>query len=438
MKKAASLFLALSFLALNLTALDLKEAEKYKNSTFEKLIQDIQSRLDNPSLPEPELSKEAQDDHLKSDPRNYLRVSARDKKERTKLLELGMDIVEVRKDAVLGFAHKDVQKISEKDFLILEKKTFYDWVMSALKDFPAADAAYHNYAETQETLKALAAANSDIASFFSIGKTIEGRDIWCLRINSSSKVARKSSKPGAVFVGTHHAREHLSNEVPLLFAAYLMDHRKDAEIKKYIETLDIYIIPLFNPDGAEYDVATGKYRWQRKNMRVNADKSIGVDLNRNYDATWCESGSSHSSYSDTYCGTGPFSEPESQAMKKFVEARKNLKTLQSYHSYASLIMYPWGGLYDPVPDEKDRAAFIKMAGKMGELTGYEAIQSSDLYAASGDTCDWAYAQAKIFAFTTELEGSSFYPGAGIIKNTVEKNIKAAVYLLSMTADPYKQ
>jgi len=423
------------FLGLNLSADNNKDIDKYKDFTFDNLLQQIIERAESYKLPE--INKEIQDE-LKNDPRNYVKIVAKNKKERTQLLELGVDIIEVKKDYIIGIVDKrDIPNISEKDFIILEKKSLYELAMSENKDFPSADAAYHNYKETYDVLKGLADKNSDIASLFSIGKTIEGRDIWCLRINSNAKGNKISSKPGAVFVGNHHAREHLSNEVPLLFAAYLMDHRNEAEIKKYIETLDIYIIPMFNPDGVEYDIATGKYRWHRKNMRINSDKSIGVDLNRNYDTTWCKYGSSHSPYSDTYCGTAPFSEPETQAMRDFILARKNIKTLQSYHSYSSLILYPWGGIYDPIPDEKDRNAFIKMANKMGELTGYTAEQSSELYAASGDTCDWAYDKAKIFAFTTELEGNSFYPGAAIIKTTVEKNIKAALYLLSMTDNPYR-
>ncbi len=414
-----------------------KSDEIQKNASFEKILSELVSRYESPSLPSPQLDEETLRE-LQNDDRMFVKVSASDKKERTKLLELGLDIVEIGKNYVTGFIHKnDLPLIESKSFAVLEKKTFSDWVKQFEKDFPAADSAYHNYKETYDYLVQLANDNKDIASLFSIGKTIEGRDIWVLRLNSSAKGQTKSSKPGAIFVGNHHAREHLSNEVPLLFAAYLLDNRQNPEIKKYLETLDIYIIPMFNPDGAEYDISTGKYKWHRKNMRKNSNGTIGVDLNRNYDTTWCRYGSSTSPGADTYCGTAPFSEPESAAMRDFILARKNIKTLQSYHSYGGMMLYPWGGSYDPVPNEKDRNAFIKMADKMGELTGYDPKQSSDLYAASGDTCDWAYEKAGIFAFTTELEGSSFYPGAAIIKGAVDRNIKAAVYLLSMTDNPYK-
>ena len=194
---------------------------------------------------------------------------------------------------------------------------------------------------------------------------------------------------------------------------------------------------MLNPDGVELDIKNGSYQYHRKNARVNADKSVGVDLNRNYDSWWCEAGASHSPWSDTYCGASAFSEPESQAVKKFVEARKNLKTMISYHSYASLILYPYGGSEDDVPKDNDRKAFIAMAAAMGKLTNYHPEKSSDMYVSTGDTCDWAYDAGGIFAFTSELEGNSFYPGAAAITKTVTSNVKAALYLLSVTDNPYK-
>ncbi|MHB0996855.1 MAG: M14 family zinc carboxypeptidase, partial [Elusimicrobiales bacterium] len=140
---------------------------------------------------------------------------------------------------------------------------------------------------------------------------------------------------------------------------------------------------------------------------------------------------------DTYCGPHAFSEPETLAIKKFVEDRANLKTLMSYHSYSSLILYPWAGKDTPVEAGRDRKVFETMAKAMGALTGYRPQQASDLYVATGDTMDWAYSSKGIFSFTTELEGTTFYPGAAMIGKAVPGNIKAALYMLNVTADPYR-
>ncbi|MDA8131679.1 MAG: M14 family metallopeptidase [Elusimicrobia bacterium] len=369
--------------------------------------------------------------------RYWITVRAADKRERTRLLEAGLSIEEMTGDSVSGTIHRNsLELLSEKGFVVEQRRTLAEYMRAEGKDFPAADSAYHNYQETADLLRSLAAKNTDIASLFSLGRTIEGREMWTLRLNTSAKGEEPSSKPGAYFVGTHHAREHLATEVPLFFAVWLLDNRNAPDVKKYIDTLDIYITPMLNPDGVEYDIRGGRYRMHRKNARANSDGSVGVDLNRNYDSWWCTAGASSYPRSDTYCGTAPFSEPETQAVKRFVETRKNLKTLMSYHSFSNLILYPWGGKDAPVENERDRAVFSEMGAEMGRLTGYRAQLASDLYVATGDTCDWAYKQSGIFAFTTELEGGSFYPGTGIIERTVRNNVKAAVYLLGATSDPY--
>jgi len=410
--------------------------EKYKDVSLEKLFKEVKDRIELNQNPQ---RKKEIVDGLKDDTRYFVKLKDTDKKARTRLLELGFDIVEIRDGYIIGFIDKSlIGNLNEKEYSIIESKPIYEWAKTEEKDFPAADSAYHNYQETYDVLKNIAEKNSDIVSLFSIGKSYEGREIWCLRINPTEKGTTPSKKPGALIVGNHHAREHLTNEMVLLFAVYLLENRNDPEIKKYIENLDIFIIPMFNPDGVEYDIATGSYRYWRKNTnKFGGTKVVGTDLNRNYDFRWCQEGASTSQYSDTYCGPSVFSEPETKALRDFILANKNIKTAISYHSYASLVLYPWGGLDEPINNEKDRNAFIKHANEMAKILGYKAQQSSDLYVATGDMADWAYDKAKVFAWTIELEGNGFYPGASIIDKAFDRNKKACLYLLSITDNPYK-
>ena len=61
------------------------------------------------------------------------------------------------------------------------------------------------------------------------------------------------------------------------------------------------------------------------------------------------------------------------------------------------------------------------------------MQASSLYIASGETCDWVYAETGALCYTVELEGRSFYPGAGVIESVSANNVKAALYFLKETA-----
>ncbi|MEK6542929.1 MAG: M14 family zinc carboxypeptidase, partial [Elusimicrobiota bacterium] len=132
------------------------------------------------------------------------------------------------------------------------------------------------------------------------------------------------------------------------------------EIDTMLANKDIYITPMMNPDGAEYDYEDGSYRMWRKNRSSNSDGSKGVDLNRNYGYQWGKEGSSPYPNSDTFRGEGPFSEPETQRIRDFIDSKPNIKILMSYHSFSELILWPPGYTYEPLPNLRDRQVFETM------------------------------------------------------------------------------
>jgi carboxypeptidase T len=376
----------------------------------------------------------------------WVQIRAQDKVERTAIANEGVSIEAIRSDSIWGFATVDqLKSLKAKGFQVLGN---FDFTTGrgghqGSFDFPAKDAKFHNYAETVGSLRMLASSHADIVRMISIGKTIEGRDIWAVHINTTpdALASSQSSKPGILYVGNHHAREHLSVEVPLLYAEHLLKNRDDAKIWALLDSRDIWIIPMLNPDGAEFDISTGSYKYWRKNRRNNGDGTFGVDLNRNYGYGWGTGGSSKDTSSDVYMGPTSFSEPETQAIKAFVESQPNMKILLSFHTFSELILYPWGGKNDPIADPKDRAIHEKMAKTMAGWNKYTPEQSSDLYIASGDTTDWAYGERGIISFTFELSPANtggaggFYPGAGMIDKAFQDNLKPCLYLLDLADDP---
>ncbi|MBI3551168.1 MAG: zinc carboxypeptidase [Elusimicrobia bacterium] len=361
---------------------------------------------------------------------------------RTAVVNAGISIEEIAADSVGGVGNaRMTQRLTR---LGIPFKAVPLAQRFHAEDFPAEDAAFHNYQRLTADLQGLVAASGGLASLFSIGGGWQGdKQIWCLRLNTTAKGEEKSNKPAIVYMGTHHAREHLSTEVPFLLAKYLVENRDKPEIAGLLAKRDVYIIPMINPDGAEYDIATGQYRMHRKNTRDNGGGSVGVDLNRNYGYHWGEGGSSGEPDSDIYHGPSAFSEPETQAVKKFVEDRLDtLKILLTFHSFSELILYPWGHKNGPLDDTKAQTAYETLAKTMAQWNGYTPEHSSDLYIASGDTTDWAWGAHKIFAFTFELTPKSmwdggFYPGAGAISSTFAANLKPALYLLDLADDPYR-
>ncbi|MBI5201991.1 MAG: zinc carboxypeptidase [Elusimicrobia bacterium] len=381
------------------------------------------------------------------DQRWWVVLPASGSAERTRIANAGVSIEEVSGSTVGGVA--DRRALERLRAIGIHPSRQTELEKAHLLAFPQPDAAFHDYSRVKSELAATAAAHPKLVSLLKIGSSLQGRDLVALRFNSDAKGTQKSAKPGVVFLGTHHAREHLSTEVPLLLAKWLAANAERADVKKLLDSRDVYFVPLVNPDGAEYDhagcrsdAARCSYKWHRKNMRENSDGSRGVDLNRNYGFHWNTGGASDDPGSDTYHGPAPFSEPETQAVKRFVEERPNLKALLSYHTFSELVLYPWGHKYDPIDDGPALAAYKAMATKFGELTGYTPEQSSELYIASGDTTDWAWGERGIFSFTFELTPASswdggFYPGAKAIDPTFQKNIAPMLYLLEMADDPYR-
>lgn len=354
-----------------------------------------------------------------------VRIEAKNKFERTKIMNLGIALDGIGENYVESVITKEelhnLKEISSP-FEILNLDSF-------TLDFPPKDARYHNYQELIDALKGLHEEYPELTELKSIGKSVNGTDIWVLKIGSQEE----NLKPGIVFMGGHHAREHLSIEVPFYLATYLLSQSQTPKIKTLLESRDIWIIPVVNPDGTEYDIENGKYKLWRKNRTHNEDGSFGVDLNRNYGYQWGREGSSQFPRSETYRGPEAFSEPETRTIRDFVISHPHIKVLISYHTFSELILYPWGYTYDSIQNQTDLSIFENMAGAMSKMTGYKAEQSSDLYLVSGDTTDWAYGERGIYAFTFELSpksmgGGGFYPG-DIIDKTVDDNIEAALYAI---------
>jgi carboxypeptidase T len=378
----------------------------------------------------------------------FIQIQANDKEERSAIANLGVSIEAVRSDSIWGFANtRQIERLQKGGFQILGNFDF-DTGRGGHENmfgFPPEDSRFHTYEELTAELNQLHSKNKSVTALQSIGKSIEGRDIWALHINTSPDDLKtgRSDKPGVIFMGNHHAREHVSLEIPLMLAQHLLANRNDSKLAALLDHRDIWIIPMVNPDGAEFDIATGRYKWWRKNRRNNKDGTFGVDLNRNYGFQWGTGGSDKDTSSDVYMGESPFSEPETQAIRDFVTAhRSNTKILLSFHTFSELILYPWGHSYSAIEKKADHEVFEKMAATMAKWNHYTPEQSSELYIASGDTTDWAYGELGIFAFTFELSpnsmfGGGFYPGAKVLDKVFKDNLQPCLYLIQMAEDPYR-
>jgi uncharacterized protein YxeA len=321
---------------------------------------------------------------------------------------------------------------------------------AGMEGFPPGDEAYHDYAEMVAAIQQIAAAHPDLVSYFSIGQSYEGRELWAAKV--SDNVTTDEDEPEVLFLGLHHAREHLTVEMTLYILNLLAgQYGSDAQVTNLVDTREVYIVFNVNPDGGEYDIATGSYRSWRKNRQPNSGSSyVGTDLNRNYGYKWgCCGGSSGFPSSDTYRGSAAFSTPEMARVRDFINSRvvggkQQIKTSITFHTYAELILWPYGYTYTDVPSDMildDHSVFVAMGQAMASTNGYTAQQASDLYITDGTYDDWAYGTHRIFAYTFEMypttSSPGFYPPASVIARETSRNEQAVRYIIQQADCPYR-
>ncbi|WAZ23809.1 M14 family metallopeptidase [Streptomyces cinnabarinus] len=311
-----------------------------------------------------------------------------------------------------------------------------------LFDFPSADSRYHNYAEMTSEINSIVSANPSIASTRVIGTSYQGRNITAIKI--SDNVGTDEAEPEVLFTHHQHAREHLTVEMALyLLRELTSDYGTDSRVTGMVNNREIWIIPDLNPDGGEYDIATGSYRSWRKNRQPNSGSSyVGTDLNRNWNYRWgCCGGSSGSTSSETYRGTAAESAPEVRVVANFVRSRvvggkQQIKAGIDFHTYSELVLWPFGYTYSDTTTgmtADDRNAFATVGGKMAASNGYTPEQASDLYITDGSIDDYLWGSQKIFGYTFEMYprsgGGGFYPPDEVIERETSRNRDAVLQLL---------
>ena len=316
--------------------------------------------------------------------------------------------------------------------------------------FPAADGGYHDCAEINAEVGAVASAYPLLVQRRNLGTSYQGRQLYAAKI--SDNVTTDEAEPEALFTCGQHAREHLAVEMCL----YLLDeltskYNSDPQVTNMVNSREIYLVFNVNPDGSEYDIATGSYRSWRKNRQPNSGSSaVGTDLNRNWGYRWgCCGGSSGSPSSSTYRGPSAFSAPETRVVRDFIASRvvggtQQLRVAIDFHTYSELVLWPYGYTYSNTAtgmSTDQHNTFATMGQAMAATNGYTPEQASDLYIADGTLPDWAWGTHRIFAFTFEMYPRSsspgFYPPDEVIARETSRNRAAVMYLLGLADCPYR-
>jgi hypothetical protein len=184
----------------------------------------------------------------------------------------------------------------------------------------------------------------------------------------------------------------------------------------------------------------------RKNRRPVGNNNQGVDLNRNFGPFqfWDSplGGSSDSPNTETFRGGGPFSEPETAALKAFTETN-DFRTAFNYHTFGNLLIHPYGAIFE-LP--QDNHVFKQYAEDMSRENAYffGTPLETVAYAVRGGTDDWMYGppdtvfteRKRIISFTPEVGSRTdgFWPEPERILTLCQENLEANK-LLAFYAGP---
>ncbi|MFA5033703.1 MAG: M14 family zinc carboxypeptidase [bacterium] len=348
-----------------------------------------------------------------------------------KIEDLGLDVVKVHKDNRVEFVIHPAQLSQIKargvtvDILIEDMEKYYSARMSKKG---ANFGNFYTYSEANNILDSLHTLYPNITTArISIGKTWGNNDIWAMKISDNPD--SQENEKEVYFDALHHAREPVGVNIVVEFVRYLCkNYAVDSEITDLVNNLQIWVVPMVNPDGYLYNEAnypSGGGMW-RKNRH-----GLGVDINRNYGYQWgCDNiGSSPDSTSEAYRGTAPFSELETQHIRDFCNQHKFMAAL-TYHSYAGILIFPWG--YRKYYTDDD-LLLRQMSGDMTAQNGYIYGTVPDiLYTCNGVSLDWFYGEQstkpKILTLSPEVNGNSFWDEAAISTN-IQECLPMNLYLL---------
>jgi len=286
---------------------------------------------------------------------------------------------------------------------------------SMLPDWQDGD--YHDYYETTDLLQEFQLRYPALVHLFSIGKSVLGNKIWCIRITNEKNTHAKLS---CLIDGCIHGNEWEAGEACLYLAEYLLiNYNHNKTITALFNTTEIYLVSLLNPDGRQADT-----RWNDN----------GIDLNRNFDVHFGRLRSNNYPLGkllgiikipyirhplrktiSTNCGRYAFSEPETQALRDLMKELKEYSFYLNCHTAQHGFGAPGVITYKPefTITNYERTILNTAVDWVNDNTEYTGVRGEEFkYTGIGCASDWVYFNYGITSFCFELLNTDYEPWMG--------------------------
>jgi hypothetical protein len=295
---------------------------------------------------------------------------------------------------------------------------------------PSGSTEYRRLADYELEMKQLARRYPHMVRPMTLPhRTHLGRDVVGIEI-ARDVYDLKDGKPIFLNMGVHHAREWPSGEHAIEWAYDLLtNYGKSRRTTELVRRTRNIVIPIINPDGfnisreapdfpPEEEFGLFSYEMKRKNCwpdpafpgpcdnNPELGRLQGVDLNRNYGGFWGGAGASTRSFDDTFRGTQPFSEPETENVR-WLHQERQITNLITNHTFSNLVLRPPGVVDTGFPLEEP--LLEELGARMTSHNDYANIPSFGLYDTTGTTEDWTFWSAGGIGYTFEIGPTEFHP-----------------------------
>ncbi|NUN70236.1 MAG: hypothetical protein HUU02_11045 [Bacteroidetes bacterium] len=140
--------------------------------------------------------------------------------------------------------------------------------------FPQIPSRYHSNADLAAALKQLASRYSSVVTVESIAKTLNGNDLWSVRIGKSGAGERKA----LLIVGGIEGNQPVGTEHALRTIEWLARSYGTADsITSLLDKTTVYVIPRANPDAADAMFASPVSERETNNAPFDDDRDAAVD-----------------------------------------------------------------------------------------------------------------------------------------------------------------
>jgi hypothetical protein len=320
------------------------------------------------------------------------------------LLETGVYIYEIGDNYITGAVTEPIlEKIASRGYqyeILIPDMVKYHEAIAPGENF----AQLHSYQEIVDTFNIIAQNNPNLVHLDTIGYSVANRLLLAMKITDNPNI--DEHEPRIIWDGATHGNENIGTDVCLHLIRYLLqNYWINPTVANWVNTREIWIIPIVNPDGMVARVRTN---------------NNGADLNRDYGYIW-----------DTGWGSpAPWSQPEIIAIRNFAQ-QAPFVMWTSYHSGTTAAMWPWG--YSTMAPY-DSIIMAYLCQRYSYHTSLPAFQiCRGLYEVHGSSADYGYGSEGAIMICPEI-CSPWIPDTTQIPNICQTNLNANLELINRCDD----